>query len=100
MAPRRRIPNRLPKLLRRLPPQPAARCDGQMYGIRKDLDLSFLQDLEVIQVRIGVYQVQFAFTDDVCIYAESNFRYSLNGEIMDWLPGATKVASTVVNLLG
>ena len=70
-----------------------------MYGIGKDLDFSFLRNLEVIQVRIGVYQVQFAFTEDVCLSVEGNFRYSSRGEVIDWLPGSTKAASAVVNLL-
>jgi len=71
-----------------------------VYGIGKQLDLSFLRNLEVIQTRIGLYQVQFAFTEDVCLSVEGRFRYSSGGEAIDWLPGATKAASAVVNLLG
>jgi hypothetical protein len=71
-----------------------------MYGIGKDLDFSFLRNLEVIQVRIGVFQVQFAFMEDVCLSVEGSFRYSSHGEGTDWMPEATKAASAIVNLPG
>jgi hypothetical protein len=32
-----------------------------MYGIPADLDLSFLHGAELIQIRLGVYDVQFSF---------------------------------------
>jgi len=36
-----------------------------MYGLKKDIDLSFLTGRELIQLAIGVYQVQFGFDEDV-----------------------------------
>jgi hypothetical protein len=42
-----------------------------VYGLPKDIDLTFLIDREVTQVAIGVYQVQFHFDQDVCISVES-----------------------------
>ena len=32
-----------------------------MYGVPADLDLAFLHNAELIQVCLGVYQIQFAF---------------------------------------
>lgn len=40
-----------------------------MYGVPADLDLSFLHRTELIQVRIGVYDVQFHFEPDAAICA-------------------------------
>ena len=38
-----------------------------MYGLRKEIDLSFLTERELIQVAIGSFQVQFHFDEDVAV---------------------------------
>jgi hypothetical protein len=73
-----------------------------MHGLKKDIDLSFLNAREVIQVAIGVYQIQFGFDEDVIIYVESRFNYFDGQE--EWLwkpePGAAQIAARTVALLG
>jgi hypothetical protein len=36
-----------------------------MYGLKTEIDLSFLTGRELIQLAIGVYQVQFGFDQEV-----------------------------------
>lgn len=73
-----------------------------MYGLSKDIDLSFLNGRELVQVAIGVYQVQFGFDEDVRISVESYFGYS-DGQ-GEWIwrpePGASQIAARTVALLG
>jgi hypothetical protein len=72
-----------------------------MYGLSKDLDLNFLNGREVVQVDIGVYQIQFAFDEDVIIYVESQFNYFDGQEEWIWKPepGAAQIAARTVSLL-
>ena len=73
-----------------------------MYGLPKDNDLSFLNGREVVQVAIGVYQIQFGFDEDVIIYVESQFGY-FDGQ-REWVwkpePGAAQIAAQTISLLG
>lgn len=73
-----------------------------MYGLKKETDLSFLTGRELIQLAIGVYQVQFGFDEDVRISVESEFRY-FDGQA-EWIwrpePGSSSIAARVVALLG
>jgi Family of unknown function (DUF6188) len=73
-----------------------------MYGLRGDVDLSFLTGREVIQICVGVYQVQFGFDEDVRISVQGQFNY-FDGDA-DWIwrpePGASEVAARTVTLLG
>src|SRR5215467_377879 len=73
-----------------------------MYGLSKSIDLSFLNGREVIQVAIGVYQVQFGFDDDVRISVESQFNFFDGQEEWIWKPepGAAQIACRAVALLG
>jgi hypothetical protein len=73
-----------------------------MYGLRKDIDLGFLRDREVIQVAIGVYQIQFGFDEDVRISVEGQFAYFDGQEEWVWKPeqGAAQIAARTVALLG
>jgi len=73
-----------------------------VYGLNKNIDLSFLNGREVIQVAIGVYQVQFAFDEDVTIYVEGGFSYFDGKDEVIWKPepGAADIASRTVALLG
>jgi hypothetical protein len=57
-----------------------------MYGLRNDIDLSFLNARELIQIAIGVYQIQFGFDEDVIIYVESQFNYFDGQEEWIWKP--------------
>jgi len=75
---------------------------GYMYGLKKEIDLSFLTGRELIQLAIGVYQVQFGFDEDVRISVESEFRY-FDGQA-EWIwrlePGSSSIAARAVALLG
>ena len=72
-----------------------------MYGLRNDVDLSFLNARELIQVAIGAYQIQFGFDEDVMIYVESQFSYFDGQEEWTWKPepGGAHVAARTVSLL-
>lgn len=73
-----------------------------MYGLRKDIDLSFLNGREVGQVAIGIYQIQFGFDEDVRISVEGQFAYFDGQEEWVWKPepGAALIAARTVSLLG
>jgi hypothetical protein len=71
-----------------------------MYGLNKELDLTFLQDRELIQVAIGVYQVVFKFDEQVSISVEGQFDYISKVGSSEWQPGAARVAADTVSLLG
>jgi Family of unknown function (DUF6188) len=73
-----------------------------MYGLRKEIDLGFLSARELIQVAIGVYQIQFGFDEDVIIYVESQFNYFDGQQEWTWKPepGAAQIAARTVSLLG
>lgn len=72
-----------------------------MYGLKKEIDLSFLTGRELIQLAIGVYQVQFGFDEDVRI-SESEFRY-FDGQA-EWIwrpePGSSSIAAVRSRCLG
>jgi len=72
-----------------------------MYGLRKDIDLSFLNGRQVEQVAIGVYQIQFGFDEDVRISTYMQFDY-FDGRV-EWIwkpePGAAQIAARTVALL-
>jgi hypothetical protein len=73
-----------------------------MYGLNRDIDLSFLKGREVEQIAIGVYQIMFAFDEDVRISVEGRFSY-FDGQ-REWVwepePGASQIAAQTVTLLG
>jgi hypothetical protein len=73
-----------------------------MYGLSKDLDLNFLNGREVIQVAIGVYQIQFGFDEDVRISVEGQFSYFDGHDEWVWTPdpGGAQIAARAVALLG
>jgi hypothetical protein len=72
-----------------------------MYGLRSDLDLSFLSGRRVGQVAIGLYQVIFGFDEDVRISVGSQFSY-FDGQ-REWVwkpePGAPQIAAHALALL-
>jgi hypothetical protein len=73
-----------------------------MYGLKKEIDLRFLNGRELIQVAVGLYHVSFRFDEDVAISAEADFRY-FDG-IAEWTwrpePGSSQVAARTLALLG
>jgi hypothetical protein len=73
-----------------------------MYGLKKGIDLNFLTGRELVQLAIGVYQVQFGFDEDVRISVESEFRYFDGQTEWIWRPelGSSSIAARVVALLG
>jgi len=73
-----------------------------MYGLRRDIDLGFLNGREVGQVAIGLYQIQFGFDEDVRIGIEGEFRYFHGREEWIWMPESKQrqVAGRMVDLLG
>lgn len=73
-----------------------------MYGLKKEIDLSFLAGRELIQVAIGICQIQFGFDEDISISVESEFR-CFDGQA-EWIwrpePGSASIAARAVALLG
>jgi hypothetical protein len=73
-----------------------------MHGLKKEIDLSFLNGRELIQVAIGVYQIIFAFDEDVTISVEAEFSYFDGCSESVWKlgPGSREMAARTVALLG
>jgi hypothetical protein len=73
-----------------------------MYGLKKEIDLSFLDGRELIQVAIGLYHTSFRFDEDVAISVEGEFRY-FDGQA-EWIwkseQAAALIAAKTVSLLG
>ena len=73
-----------------------------MYGLKKEIDLSFLTGRELIQVAIGSFQVQFHFDEDVAVSVEAEFHY-FDGQ-KEWIwrqePSSPQVAGRTVAILG
>ena len=73
-----------------------------MYGLKKEIDLRFLKDRELIQVAVGLHQISFRFDEDVAISVEGDFRYSDGQD--EWIgrpePGPSQVAARALALLG
>jgi hypothetical protein len=53
---------------------------------KEDVDLSFLNGRELVQVRIGLYQVIFNFDEHVAISVERKFRYFDGQDEWRWQP--------------
>jgi hypothetical protein len=69
---------------------------------KRDIDLSFLNGRELIQLCIGLYQTIFKFDEDVAISVEGGFRYFDGQDESIWRPGpgsSSRAARTAV-LLG
>jgi Family of unknown function (DUF6188) len=73
-----------------------------MYGLKKDIDLSFLNGRELIQIAIGLYHISFRFDDDVAISVEAEFSYFDGQAEWTWKqePNSVEVAARTVALLG
>jgi hypothetical protein len=72
-----------------------------VYGLHHDVDLSFLMRREVLQVCIGMFQVQIHFDQNVSISVEARLQYTDRaGKTFEWLPNKPSQAATTVDLLG
>jgi hypothetical protein len=73
-----------------------------VYGLSKDIDLRFLNQRQVEQVAVGVYQVIFGLDEGVRISVEGQFRYFDGQAEWTWKPepGAEQIAARTVALLG
>ena len=73
-----------------------------MYGLSRDIDLSFLKGRQVEQVAIGIYQIIFGFDEDVKISVESQFNYFDGQRELVWKPepSASQIAAQTLTLLG
>jgi hypothetical protein len=52
-----------------------------MYGLSADVDLAFMSNRKLTQIRVGEFQTQLCFDGDVIISAEG--RVSINGHPYD-----------------
>src|SRR5580765_2486680 len=73
-----------------------------MYGLRKEIDLSFLTGRELIQVAIGSFQIQFHFDEDVTVSVEAEFCYFEGQDEWIWQrkPCSRQSAARTAALLG
>jgi hypothetical protein len=73
-----------------------------MYGLNKDINLSFLNRREVLQVAIGVYQIIFGLDEEVKISVQAQFTYFDGKTESVWKPepGSAQIAARTVALLG
>jgi hypothetical protein len=73
-----------------------------MYGLRKEIDLSFLTGRELIQVAIGSFQIQFHFDEDVTVSVEAEFCYFDGQDEWIWQqePSSPQIAARTVAMLG
>jgi len=70
-----------------------------MYGLQKGIDLTFLNNRELIQVAVGFYNIIFRFDEDVAITVEAEFTYFDGRSETVWKPGASHIAASTVELL-
>ena len=73
-----------------------------MHELKENVNLSFLNGRELVQVRIGLYQVIFNFDEDVAISVEGEFRYLDGQDEWKWRPESPwhPVAARTVAPLG
>jgi Family of unknown function (DUF6188) len=71
-----------------------------MYGLPKDIDLSFLLGKDLEQVAIGRYCVNLNFYDDTWISIQSCFIHQSSGVEHEWIQELPpSAASSVLSLL-
>ena len=71
-----------------------------MYGLPKDVDLSFLNSREVIQICVGIHQLVVNFDGDACISVESAIESQSDGDAVTWSSGSVSGASAILDVLG
>ena len=57
-----------------------------MYGLKEDIDLSFLNGRELTQVAVGSFDVLFNFDEDASISVIGQFKYFDDERECDWTP--------------
>lgn len=71
-----------------------------MYGLPKNIDLSFLKGRRLDQICIGEHQVQFNFDERIRIYVHNSFDYTDADGIATSVQRAPAAAVIVNKLLG
>lgn len=71
-----------------------------MYGLKPEIDFSFLRERELIQLAVGRYQVIFAFDKEIAISVEGSYEFHSETEKIVWTPGETSAAAAALGLLG
>lgn len=73
-----------------------------MNGLKKEIDLSFLNGRELVQIAIGLYHISFRFDEEVAISVEGEFRYFDGQSECVWKSeaSAAQIAGRTVSLLG
>lgn len=73
-----------------------------MHGLKKDIDLSFLNDRELVQLCIGLTQTIFKFDGSVAISVEGEFCYFDGQDAWTWRPehASGSLAARTTALLG
>ena len=71
-----------------------------MYGLKKEIDLSFLVGRELEQVAVGLYQVQFHFDKSVSIGVSSRFTvWDSADRVTEWSPQNPRLAAPTFDCL-
>lgn len=72
-----------------------------MYGLPRDIDLSFFCEKELIQVSVGLYDVQLHFHDSVSLSVQSRIEHTSKGILTFWEQEETPPisASSLLTLL-
>jgi hypothetical protein len=71
-----------------------------MYGLKSDIDLSFLVGREIIQISVGKVQVILSFDHNTAISVEQRFEYRADGRSVVWKPGKMDAAGALLELIG
>lgn len=73
-----------------------------MHDLNPKIDLTLLKNRKVVQIAVGLFQVQFGFDEDVRISVEGGFSYFDGKAESAWKPepGCSSVAAATVGLLG
>jgi Family of unknown function (DUF6188) len=71
-----------------------------LWPLKADIDLSFLVGQKLIQIAIGLYQVQFRFDQETSISVEDCFTYERAEKKHCWKSGELEKAGPVVELVG
>lgn len=73
-----------------------------MYGLKKEIDLSFLNGRELMQIALGGRHFSFRFDEDVAISVKGEFSY-FDGQA-EWAwnreQNAAQIANRTVSLVG
>ncbi len=71
-----------------------------MYGLKKDIDLSFFVGSELIQVCIGLHQLILNFSGDISISIECEFSHLSKGRALNKSSELPDSACSLLTTLG